>query len=172
MAPLAPSNTARFRFHYTTVGQNHTLQIRSTSSPVAVGEFFRNIMEALGTSIFSLTLNSVDFAAIGSDIFNPIVTGQEGEVWGTGPGADFNTPWALTFIGRTTGGRRVRMAVFGYSTLSGNYRVNPTESILVDAAIDALQAAAGGIIGIDGLTPVWYEYANVQVNDHWVKEIR
>lgn len=64
------------------------------------------------------------------------------------------------------------MAVFGYSTLSGNYRVNPTESILVDAAIDALQAAAGGIIGIDGLTPVWYEYANVQVNDHWVKEIR
>lgn len=172
MAALLPNNTARFRFHYTTVGQNHSMQIRSTASPSVVGGIFRDLMVALGTGIFTRTLNNVDWAPAGSDIFNPVVTGQEGVAWGSGPGADFNTPWALTFLARSSGGRRLRMAVYGYSTLSGNYRVGPGESVLVDTAINQLQGFGSSILCIDGLTPVWYQYANVQVNDHWVKEIR
>lgn len=172
MAPLSPDNTARYRFHYTTVGKNHTLQLRSASSPAAIGAVYDALISALSTSIFAHTLNTVTWAPAGSDVFNPVVTGYEGIVHGSGPGADFNIPWALTFVGRTPGGRRIRAAVFGYSTISGNYRVSPTESILVDAAIGVLQSAGSTVVGIDGLTPVWYTYANVQVNDHWVAEIR
>jgi hypothetical protein len=131
-----------------------------------------SILTQLSTFMFNITLNFVDFAPSGSNIFNPVTTGEEGNSWGSGAGADFNTPWAITFVGRSPGGRRVRWAIFGASTLSGNYRVNPADSVLVDAAIVALQGFGGNVLAIDGLTPVWYDYANIQVNDHWVKEIR
>lgn len=172
MAALPASNTARFRFHYTTVGENHTVQFRSASSPAVMGILFQQLLTALGASIFVVTVNTVDWAPSGSDIFNPVTTGIEGTSYGVGAGATFNAPWAVTFVGRTSGGRRVRAAIFGMSTIAGNYRFAPGESAQVDAAINVLQGAGSNIVGIDGVVPVWYDYANVQVNDHWVKIIR
>lgn len=172
MAPLNPNNTARFRFHYVSVTKNHTFQVRSTASPAAVGIAVDNFLDALSPAIFIQTITSVDFAPAGSDIFNPVVTGVEGNVHGVGAGSDFNIPWAYTFVGRTSGGRKVRLAVFGANTISGNYRVAPGEIAAVDAAITALIAGGSGFLGIDGIVPVWKNYANVQVNDHWVKEVR
>jgi hypothetical protein len=172
MAPLAPSNTARFRFHYSAVTLQHTFQIRSGASPAAVGTFVGALHTALGNTLFLHTITSVDWAPAGSDIFNPVVTGIEGTSYGSGAGSDFNEPWALTFVGRTAGGRRARISLFGFTTLSGNYRVAPGEMANVDAAIAVLQGAGSNCLGIDGLVPVWRTYANVSVNDHWVKEGR
>jgi hypothetical protein len=35
-----------------------------------------------------------------------------------------------------------------------------------------LKGAGGSILGIDGLTPIWKDYADSGVNDHWVKVLR
>jgi len=137
-----------------------------------VGTFVDALHDALGSSMFIHTITSVDFAASGSDIFNPVTTGIEGTTYGSGAGAEFNEPWAITFVGRTAGGRRVRLALFGFTTLGNNYRIGPGENTFVDAGIDVLQAAGANFLGIDGLVPVWRTYANVQVNDHWIKEAR
>ena len=43
---------------------------------------------------------------------------------------------------------------------------------ILDNVIDTLKGAGGSILGIDGLTPIWKDYADSGVNDHWVKVLR
>lgn len=172
MAPLAPSNTARFRFFYTVTGRQHALQIRSASSPASIGGFVNAWWLSFASELFQFNLDFVTFAASGSDIFNPVVTGFEGNSYGAGAGNLENVPWAYTFIGRSAGGRRVRLSQYGAKALSSNYRFTAGENTQVDAAVALLQAQPTQLLVIDGLIPVWKNYANVQVNDHWVKEVR
>jgi len=80
--------------------------------------------------------------------------------------------WAYTFLGRTSGGRRVRFTQFGALFLGVDYRIVAGESSPIDAVVAVLQAASGLIVGIDDLTPVWKTYADCGVNDHWIKNLR
>jgi hypothetical protein len=172
MAPLPPNNTARFRVHYTVIGNQHSMQIRSGVSPASLGSFINALYTNLGVDVFATVIDFVDWAPAGSDIFNPVTTGIEGNTYGSGAGATENIPWALTFIGRTSGGRRVRFAVFGYKSLSSNYRVTAGEQASIDGVITLLQSVGSGVVGIDNIAPVWKTYADVQVNDHWLKVVR
>lgn len=172
MAPLAPSNTARFRFFYTVIGVQHSIQIRTSSSPASIAGFMNAYWSAFATELFGLTVDFVTFAAIGSDIFNLVTTGLEGNTYGTGAGSQENIPWAYTFIGRSPGGRRVRITQFGAKQLSGNYRTTAGEHAQIDAVIGILQILPSQLLAVDGLVPVWKTYADNQVNDHWVKEVR
>jgi hypothetical protein len=172
MAPLAPSNTPRYRFHYTVIANQHSLQLRSNGSPLEIGGFFNAYMLAFATEIFITTLDFVEWAPAGSDIFNPVLTAFDGVSWGAGLGGAENVPWAYTFIGRTAGGRRVRLNQYGAKTLSSNYRTTPGETAQIDAVINLLQGLPTHLLGIDGLVPVWKSYANNQVNDHWIKAVR
>lgn len=172
MAPLAPSNTPRFRVHYATVGGDHTMQIRSASSPLAIGAFVAGFWTALGAASSAKVVSFVDFAPAGSDIFNPVATTLDGNTYGSGSVVSENYAWAYTFVGRTPGGRRVRLVTFLATDLGANYRFSAGEDGNIDAAVAVLVAAGGLVVGIDGLTPVWKSYVNVQVNDHWVKVLR
>lgn len=172
MAPLSPSNTPRFRVHYETVGQQHTLQVRSHSSPASVGTFLNSYFSAFGTTLATVLIDFVDWAPAGSDIFNPVTTGIEGLSYTGGSSAPENAAWEYTFQGRTTGGKRVRVGQFGALFLTSDYKISPTESSPIDAVIAALVAAGGLIVGIDDLIPIWKTYATVKPNDHWVKKLR
>lgn len=172
MAPLAPSNTARYRFFYTVIGQQHTLQVRSGASPTAVGGFFNFYMTQFASELFATILDFTTWAPSGSDIFNPVVSGYDGTTWGAGAGSQENIPWAYTFIGRTPGGRRVRFNQYGAKTLSANYRTTAGENTAIDDVVALLNDPASLLLGIDGLTPIWKTYADNQVNDHWIKVIR
>lgn len=172
MAPLAPSSTPRFRFYYTVTGTQHSLQLRSTLSPAAIGGYMNNVWTTFATAIFGLTLDFVTFAVSGSDVFNVVTTGYEGNTYGGSAGNQENIPWAYTFIGRTAGGRRCRITQFGAPTLSANYRITPGESTEIDNVIAILVASGSILQGIDSLPIAWKPYADVQVNDHWVKEVR
>ena len=86
MAPLNPNNTARFRFHYVTVGRNHTVQFRSAASPAVMGILVGNLFAAMGSTLLLGTILTADWAPAGSDIFNPVVTGVEGQALGLEPG--------------------------------------------------------------------------------------
>ena len=172
MAPLPPSNTARYKIHYTINSFSHTMQLRSSGSPAAVGTFVDTFFTDLVPLLFNRVIDSVEFAASGSDIFNPVVSGIEGNSYGAGSPLPDQVPWALNFIGRTSGGRRVRIAVFGPVSLGTNYRWVAGEAPSVDAAIATLSGAGSLIEGIDGLTPIWKTYANVKPFDHWIGEVR
>lgn len=172
MAPLLPSNTPRFRFHYANGANQHTLQVRSHESPASIGARVHDFLTALGVAITEITMDFVDFAPAGSDIFNPVTTGIEGNSYGLGVPAVTQQVAAINFIGRTPGGRRVRYAVFGAASVATNYRFSAGENSLVDAAIAVLVASGSQLRGIDDLTPVWKTYANVKPFDHWVEQVR
>jgi hypothetical protein len=173
LPPLLPSNTPRFRVNYTASNHNHSFQIRSGASPAAIGTHITTFLTTMTSLLFQLVVVDVEWAPAGSDVFNPVVTGAEGHVTGAGtPSAPTLEPLAINFIGRTSGGRRVRRAIFGAMGGGTNYRYTPGENANVDNAINVLQAAGSMLQGIDGLTPIWHNYANVKYFDHWVREVR
>lgn len=173
MAPLPPNNTPRFQFEYTVNGESHDFQIRANASPVAVGSLVDVWLTALSPALFLVTLNLVSFAADGTDIFLPVTTGIEGNTYGTGDESDdVQRAWYINFIGRSAGGRRWRLAMFGIRELSADFRFLPAENADVADAITALQGASPDLLAIDGLAVTVYNYANAGVNAHWQRAIR
>ena len=172
MAPLAPNSTPRFRAHYTTLGKQHTVQFRSALSPASFGSLVAAYLGAFNTTCADITLDFVDWAPTGSDIFNPVTTGVEGTTFTGGTGVPSDAAVAYVFSGRTSGGRRVRLAQFGALFVTTDYRIAAGEASDIDAVIAILVGAGSDIIGIDGLTPVWHTDATVKPNDHWVKVLR
>jgi hypothetical protein len=172
MAPLPPDTTARFRVNYSTNTEQHDFQVRSTSSPSAVGTIVDTFLTALSAALFSFEIGTVEFAAIGSNIFLPVTTGIEGNTYGTGIGLVEQRPWFYGFIGRSALGRKWHLDVFGAISLGTNYRWSPGEYTIMDNAIAALQGASPNILGIDGAAVTVYTYANAGVNAHWQRAER
>jgi len=172
MAPLPPSSTPRYRVHYTTCGKQHTFQMRSHQSPTEIGILIQDFLTALDAVCFASIIDFVDFAADNSDIFNSVTTDAESFTWGTGIGSVTNVPNFMNFIGRSTGGKRVRIAVFGLDTSAVDYRFIAGENADVDNG-NAVLTAAGDILRcIDDLQPVWKSYVNAGVNAYWQKAVR
>lgn len=172
MAPLPQNNTPRFKIGYVVSGHAHTLQIRSHLSPAALGSLVDSFLTQLSPKLYALTVGSVTFAADGSNIFNPVTTGIEGNGYGSGAGNEGVAPQYFDFVGRTTGGRRLRLAVFGATVLGTNYRFSPLEDDDVDDARQILVDAGGDIVAIDDLTPVWKVYVNAGNNAYWQRAVR
>lgn len=172
MAPLPPSNTPRYKVLYTTVFEQHSMEIRSHISPSALGTLVNDFMTAIGASALVATIDEVQFAADGSDIFNAVTTGIEGNSYGTGAGYDAQTAWYYSWIGRSSDGRRVRLYRFGASSLGNDFRFGRGEGTGLDAATDVLVAAGADIVTIGDLQPVWKFYINAGVNAHWQKAVR
>jgi len=115
----------------------------------------------------------VEHAATGSNVFLPVTSGIEGNVYG-GPGGSIGeVPWNIDFAGRSAGGRKWRLAVFGMKSLAGDYKFLPGENTPVDNAIAALQTRSpGDLLGIDATEVTVYSYANAGVNAHWQRALR
>jgi len=170
---LPPDNTARFRVNYTVGGHGHDFQVRSTPvSPAALGTVVDLFLTALEPALNLMSIQTIEFAPSGSNVFNIVTTGIEGNVYGSGAGTGSAIPNYVDFIGRSSGGRRVRLAVFGLKIDATDYRFLPGENAAVDDAIDVLQAATGSFLAIDGVKPQWYTYANAGVNYHWQHTLR
>lgn len=172
MAPLPPSSTPRFRVHYTAMAHQHTFQLRSHASPAFIGTFVGDLLTAFGASIAPVTVDSVDFAADNSDIFNLVTTGIEGDTFGSASFTEEMGAWSYTFVGRSSGGRRVRLALFAAVTLGSDYRVLESESASLAAALAVLRTNSVGLVSIEDLSIVWKSYVDCNANDHWVKVLR
>ncbi len=174
MAPLSPDNTDRYKFFYSNGGTQHTAIVRTAGiGAAAVGVFFDAFLTALAGTIFSTTLDEAQFAPSGSSIFNTVVTGIEGNTYGSGTGDATDVANFVGFVGRTSGGRRSRIFVYGTDVAGSiDYRIATGESAAVDAAVGVINTASGCFLGIDGLLPVWKAYANTGVSAHWQKALR
>jgi hypothetical protein len=172
MAALPPSNTPRFKFHYTVGLYSHTTELRTPVSPTVAGLVMNNVWTALGPLVYTTVLDFVEFAASGSNVFNPVTTTYEGATYGTGVGGVGSVPSYLNFIGRSTGGRRNRIMIFGTKAFGDNFRYSAGEDANIDAALAAFNSSASNIYAIDGLPTVFKTYVNAGVHSHWQKAVR
>lgn len=172
LGPLPPSNTARFRVHYSIGSFSHTAEMRTTISPAAFGTLFHQFLTALGPILAALVISFVEWAPAGSDVFNSVITGIEGNTYGSGGLSLLDVGNYYNFIGRSSGGRRNRLAIFGAINLGNDYRLVAGENAASDAAVAVLVGASINTLAIDGLPTVWKTYVNTGTNVHWQKAVR
>jgi hypothetical protein len=172
MAPLPPNGTPRYKVNYTITSFQHSFQVRSHVSPSAIGTFLDAFLTALADALYGLIVQTVEFAADGSDIFLPVATGIEGNVYSVGSPTVTEVPHFYGFIGRSAAGRKWHLDVFGARTLGIDYRLNAGENADVDAAIAVLQGAGATLVGIDDAVVTVYGYANCGANAHFQRKVR
>jgi hypothetical protein len=171
---LPPDNTARYKFFYHNAAHQHVTTIRAAGahSPSNVGSQFDVLMTALAPILNVVTIDKVEFAATGSNVFNPVTSGIEGNTYGSGTGNPTNAPWFYGFVGRTSGGRKARFMIFSAVDLGVNYRFAPGENAATDAAVLVPQASSNAFYGIDGIKPTWYGYVNAGADAYWQRKGR
>jgi hypothetical protein len=171
---LNPNNTARYKTFYTVMGQQHDFQVRANAifSPSTLGTFIAALFDALDPALYATTIDYSQYAASGSNVFNTVTTGAESSTYGSGAGSGLLIPQYIGFQGRSTGGHKVRLSIYGIKPEENDYRFNPADSAEVDAAIVVLNATANGALAIDGLKPLWYSYANTGFNAYWQRAQR
>jgi hypothetical protein len=173
LTPLPADNTARYKVFYTNVSHQHDFQVRNgTASPAALGALLLNLFGSINGMLYATTIDRVEYAPSGSNIFNIVTTGAEGSTFGTGAGSTAVAPYFVNFIGRSSGGRRVRLAVFGVTVLGLDYRFQAGENSEVDAFIAILRGEPTTFYAIDGIKPTWYTYANAGVSAYYQRKNR
>lgn len=173
MAPLPPNNTPCFEVFYTTVGHQHSSLIRTgVISPATLGPLIDAVWTSLSPIIKATTIDYVTFRPSGSNVSNPVVTGVEGNTYGSGAGTDIYVPAYYDFIGRSTGGRRCRFTVFGASLDGANFRFSAGENVNIDLAQTVIAGATQAWFAIDNTKPIWYTYVNAGVNSYWQRKVR
>ena len=175
MAPLPSNNTAVYFLDYTVCGENHTLQARAgdlvgaPEASVALDQF----LSAINDEIFEITILRMRYRPQGSSVTSP-VTWDGGATYGSGAGVHADSAQYGDFIGRSAGGRRVRLAVFGWKgTIEGDdFRVTGAEDSLIADAVALLNGTDDFFLAIDATVPTWYAYANTGDNAYWRNRIR
>jgi len=172
MAPLPANSTPRYKVFYTNSGQQHVMDIRSHASPSALGTELDAFFTALSSLLTSTVIDDLQFAPDGSNVFNSVSSTFVGNTYGSGAGSDLVVASYINFIGRSSDGRRIRMAVFGTNSLAADFRFVTGENTDVDAAIALLQDPASTLVTIGDLKPVWKNYANAGFNAYWQRAQR
>lgn len=177
MAPLPSNNTAVVYLDYNTCGEDHTLQMRhdgtaSNDDTMAVMDAF---LLALSPGLNLVTIIGARARDAGGAVTYPL-TWPGDPTYGSGAGPHYESANFLDFIGRSIGGRRCRVSVFGWSVQADaggeDYRLSASESTAVAAALAVLEAGSGTPVSIDGDPVNWHQYANMGVNAYWRNHIR
>lgn len=171
---LPPSNTERWFLHYHVGSVSHTMMMRTSEgqSEANVSDAFDGLLAGLATILATVTIDGLEVSLISSDVRNPAVWGGA-STYGTGSQPDAYEPVELTFPGRSTGGHKARVSVFGYKEpIPTDFRLSSSENANIANAVAALDSFSGRFLAIDGIAPIWHPYANVGFNDHWTGEAR
>lgn len=175
MAPLPSNNTSVLFVDYTVQAHQHTVQCRY-AEPATFVEAMDAVdawFTALSTAIGETTIDGARYRLEGTNVAIDVTwTGASGYGTGTG-GEDFSAQYA-GFIGRSAGGRRVRVYAFGLSFIQfgNNYRASAGENAILDDARDTIAAASDVWLAIDGQPAIWKTYINNGENAYWRNQIR
>lgn len=175
MAPGDPTLTNALFLDYSVASETHTAMVRGQEGTTAddlmtvLGDF----ITAIDGSLFDSVAVGARYREAGSSLTFPVTwTGPSG--WGGLSGVHSASAWYLDFIGRSSGGKRVRLAMFGATNMQDlaehDYRLPNTGD--VGAGIAVLAAASTVLAAIDGNPVTWYTYANTGVNAYWRNKIR
>lgn len=174
MAPLPDNNTDCYFVDYSVGGVQHTAQVRTSAGviPTDFGTTFNAVIGTMDSLLYELTIGQVRFRAEGSNISMPVDSGIEGNVYGSTAQPTLEIPRFLNFVGRSQGGRRVTMALFGFKASDDFYRLTGAESTDLQDAIDLMNSDDDVFQAIDDTSPVWYPYANWAWSAYWQRKIR
>jgi len=175
MAPLDPSNTERVKYTYQNSVNEHSIVFRVvTGTPTAqVDTVFQTILSNVGIGCMASTITGVDRALIGSNVYNPVGDSTLlGDSFGSGAGNPLQDAESIGFVGRGSDGRRSRLFLFGFGSADTNFRILPSENPNVGNVVSLLNDPDTPLLTISGTAPVFNEYANINFNDHWVKDAR
>lgn len=175
LPPLPPTTTARYKLHYAVGTLQHVLDVHvptATTSDQAVtyGTALANLLKGIcGNNVI---FQAIDWAALGSNVFNQIATlNIVGAIGGAITGEALARE--CSFAGRSLSGRKTRLFLFGVAIPNdANWRIERGEHAGVAAVIDGLNAGVGQVACIDATLPVWRPYMNYWANKHWVKRAR
>lgn len=178
MAPLPQNNTNRLWVDYNDGRNDHVLLCRYVIStgfgtPEAMGAVDA-FLTAINDSLYLITILGARVAAQGSNISAPVAwTG--GATYGGGAMPAVFAPRQVMWLGRTGGGRRFRLSIWGVNTTTpDNFRIADDGSNFVADGIDVLetQQPLGAFRAIDGNVPLLYPYADIQFNSYWETQAR
>lgn len=175
LTPLPPSNTARLFVDYISVGDRHTVVFRPQTgvSQVAFVAYIHDLLVQNVALFFTTTIfDGARWADAGSDVTNP-------QLWesisGTGAGtpAEWQSTAFVSFVGRSSDGRRTKHSFFGHIEAAQNdYRIVQGETPRIDAFVADLSNVNGLIGTISGLKPIYKTYANFGYNAYWQRALR
>jgi hypothetical protein len=175
MAPLPSNSTGVLYLDYSVGGEGHTVQLRYNSGSSAVDAMgvLDEFLTALSTGIREITVEGARVRDAGASITLPITwTGEDH--YGTGDAEHSGSAVYVDFIGRSAGGRRARLSMFGGAVIEDgvefDYRLPATG--VYGAARDVLDSAGDILCAIDEEAIVWYSYVNVGINAYWRNKIR
>lgn len=172
---LPASNTRRYFLDYTINGVLHHLMMRTgdTKSESQASDVLDGLLTILASDLNEFEVQSLRRAENGSDVTNP-VTWSGASSYGSGNANDnIGRVLSASFTGKDVTGHKIKFFIFGTKNLStGDYRVQRSESSVIADALDYLATLNGFFITIAGEPPVWNQYVNQDVNDHWEKKLR
>lgn len=177
LTPLPADNTKRYKMVYNVASKQHSFIIRAADAvtDADAGAALTDAFAALSTLLSSATnWLRLEVALSGSNVFNN--TFEFAASVGTGSGINpIDEPRAFCFAGRTSGGRKTKLFLYGITSVlvtPGSYEQQPiTQANLADFH-DLMQAATDLYLGIDGIKPDWYDRVTIKPNDHWVDQAR
>lgn len=174
MAPLPHNNTAIYYMDYTVSGIQHTAEARfdGALSPVSFGSTMNAFLNTIDSLLFLLSVDVVRVQFEGQNHSSPVITGIEGNTYGSGAPTGAARPNFLRFVGRSSGGRRVSMDLYVCNTGDSNFRITNSENADVASAVAILNGESAVFLAIDGIAPTWYAYVNVKQNSYWVRRLR
>lgn len=173
MAPIPTTNTARLVVNYVDGDSPHQFQVRYVSAAAAVASIptWENWLDS-----FAANHLSTEWSTVGADVYEtgqsfstptafPIVQG------GTVPNTEVSDPRFLSFIGRSSGGRRCRVYLYGGTGFATavDYRFSPSDDANIDTIRQNFVTAftSTGAVAVDGAPVSWKTYTNVGFNSYW-----
>lgn len=180
----APINTHRRRIRYSVLGQQHVMTWRfgrGVYVPTAVDTQIEQFLAAMQPLLHSsFVILSADAAAADSEVFLPVAYAGDPPMGGVTEGDSAWRPMFGSFVGRSEGGSRCVIQLFGVmtspfdggSSAENDYRLSTAENPAVAGAVGALNSETSKLTGIDATPAVWYAYMNIGVNAYYQRKAR
>jgi hypothetical protein len=180
MAPLPFNNTGVYSVEYRWSNGTASMQVRVDEATAS----YMDAVSALGGFIDTLggwldvewAYTGATYTAEGANFSIPVVTPNQ-PITSNDLQNEAYRPLEMSFTGRSTGGRRVSISVFGSKISQGaNYRYVQGELPDIDDALLYLSTVAtthpGTFVAVDGLLVNWKLYVNLNFNSYWERQAR
>jgi hypothetical protein len=183
VAPLPDNNTGRYFVDYLANGREHTVMFRyaAGAAPNAPGIAFlescRAFLEEMAAAMpTDYAMVAARYSASGTNFTIPLAAPIVEAAGAVTPNLS-DAPSYWNFIGRTLGGRQVKLMMLGVgddasepNAQGKNYRLTTAERPTVAAAVGVLNSS--GQVAIDNLEPTWYTYVNLGYHSYWTRKLR
>ena len=179
MTALPTNGTKRIEVGYSVQGKKHSILLRAVEGAPAqaiVDDFRALLVDHSTIQTNDCVWDTAKVYDLGVD-FSRELSFASLTMDGGAEEVAYLQPRFLSFVGRTTMGRRVRVYFYGSAGVNSNiadYRLQTGEVARWDAFQYAFKDfyATHGLVGIDLHTVTWKNYINVGYNSYWQRKAR